>query len=81
MKMIERLKYLIFSIILFSCSVVFFVSCSDDDGSTSSADELKIAIAWRADTGNEFCTNIVEAFAEAGVQVVVLDQVKAPYVQ
>lgn len=81
MKMIERLKYLIFSIILFSCSVVFFVSCSDDDGSTPSADELKIAIAWRADTGNEFCTNIVEAFAEAGVQVVVLDQVKAPYVQ
>lgn len=81
MKMIERLKNLILIFILLSCSTVSLVSCSDDDICEHGADELKIAIAWRADTENEFCTNIVNAFAEAGVQVVMLEQVKAPYVQ
>jgi putative glutamine amidotransferase len=38
-----------------------------------------IAIAWRADTDNEFYTNVVEAFHEAGVETVLLPQVKASY--
>ena len=41
---------------------------------------MKIAIAWRADTDNEFCTNVVEAFRLAGVNVTVLPQVKASYI-
>ena len=41
---------------------------------------MKIAIAWRADTENEFCTNVVEAFRLAGVNVTVLPQVKASHI-
>jgi len=47
--------------------------------SDSGKKEVRIAIAWRADTDNEFCTNIVEAFREAGVTVTVLPQIKARY--
>ena len=43
--------------------------------------DLKIAIEWRADVDNEFCTNVVNAFDEAGVHVIILDQVKDSYVQ
>lgn len=59
---------------------VNFTSCSGDDKSASDVD-VRIAIAWRADIDNEFCTNIVNTFAEAGINVVILDQVKAPYIQ
>ena len=54
-------------------------SSSGDAPSDSSRKEVRIAIAWRADADNEFCTNIVEAFREAGVTVTVLPQVKADY--
>lgn len=63
-------------------AVIFVILCgacsktSRDDNQK----ELKIAIAWRADTDNEFCTNVVEAFRLAGVNVTVLPQVKASYI-
>jgi len=63
-------------------AVIFVILCgacsktSRDDNQK----ELKIAIAWRADTENEFCTNVVEAFRLAGVNVTVLPQVKASYI-
>ena len=60
--------------------VAVLVSCSDANRQEGN-DDLKIAIAWRADVDNEFCTNVVNAFAEAGIDVVILDQVKASYVQ
>lgn len=63
-------------------SVIYVTTCftsGDDNPSNSSKKEVRIAIAWRADTDNEFCTNIVEAFREAGVTVTVLPQVKAGY--
>ena len=59
--------------------VITFYSSNDDKPSDSSKKEVRIAIAWRADTDNEFCTNVVEAFREAGVTVTVLPQVKAQY--
>ncbi|MBP3228138.1 MAG: gamma-glutamyl-gamma-aminobutyrate hydrolase family protein [Bacteroidaceae bacterium] len=49
------------------------------DCTEAATHDVKIAIAWRADTDNEFCTNVVEAFRAAGVEVVVLPQVKASY--
>ena len=69
---------LVFCLIL--CCVTVFQSCTDDDRPNSDID-VRIAIAWRADVDNEFCTNIIDVFAEAGIQAVILDQVKAPYVQ
>ena len=63
-------------------AVIFVILC-DACSKTSRDDnqkELKIAIAWRADTENEFCTNVVEAFRLAGVNVTVLPQVKASYI-
>lgn len=63
-------------------AVIFVILCgacsktSRDDNQK----ELKIAIAWRADTENEFCTNVVEAFRLASVNVTVLPQVKASYI-
>ena len=63
-------------------AVIFVILCgacsktSRDDNHK----ELKIAIAWREDTDNEFCTNVVEAFRQAGVNVTVLPQVKASYI-
>ena len=67
-------------VILVICGICI-ITCysSDDDASDSSKKEVRIAIAWRADSDNEFCTNIVEAFREAGVTVTVLPQVKAGY--
>lgn len=62
------------AIIVIFCGVCV-KTCRDDDRK-----ELKIAIAWRADTDNEFCTNVVEAFRLAGVNVTVLPQVKASYI-
>ena len=58
------------------CCIFAFVSCAERNN-----DELKIAIAWRADTESAFCTNVINSFAEAGIQVVILDQVKASYIQ
>lgn len=81
MKIYEKLRVLLHTLLLLLCCVTVFISCSDDDGPKSADDDIKIAIAWRADTDNEFCTNIVNAFAEVGVEVVILDQLKAPYVQ
>lgn len=54
-------------------------SCSRIKNNPGSKKEVRIGIAWRADTDNEFCTNIVEAFREAGVTVTILPQVKAEY--
>ncbi len=62
------------------CSVGICLSCSSaDDHSDNGKKEVCIAIAWRADTDNEFCTNTIEAFREAGVTLKVLPQVKADY--
>jgi len=58
-----------------ACLLVFNGKQADEK-----AGEPRIAIAWRADTDNEFCTNVVEAFRAAGIEVVVLPQVKAPYI-
>ena len=64
------------------CGACVFTCCSNDDNpSDGSKKEVRIAIAWRADTDNEFCTNVVEAFREAGVTVTVLPQVKAQYLE
>lgn len=80
MKTYEKSRVILHTFLLLLCCVTVWTSCSDDD-ITKSADDIKIAIAWRADADNEFCTNIVNAFAEAGVEVVMLNQLKAPYVQ
>ena len=76
--------------VLWTLAVVVTILCgayaiiSHDNGKKiplgKDADDVKIAIAWRSDTDNEFCTNMVEAFKAAGVDVVVLPQVKAPYI-
>lgn len=76
MKIFGRLMKSGLALCLLLCSVFIFTSCSGQKH-----DEVKIAIAWRADTDSEFCRNVVNSFAEAGVQVVILDQVKASYVQ
>ena len=68
------------SIICAAC-VIKCYSSNDDNQSDSSKKQVHIAIAWRADTDNEFCTNVVEAFREAGVSVTVLPQVKADYLE
>ena len=80
MKIFTTLKNSVLILCLLLVSVAAFISCSDDNRQKGDND-LMIAIAWRADADNEFCTNVINTFAEAGVQVVVLDQVKAPYVQ
>ena len=76
MKIFLSLKKSALTLFLLSCCIFVFVSCSEQKHG-----ELKIAIAWRADAESEFCTNVVNSFAEAGVQVVILDQVKASYIQ
>jgi hypothetical protein len=64
--------WLIAAIIFIVGGVTYVNTCKEDNHK-----ELKIAIAWREDTDNEFCTNVVEAFRQAGVNVTVLPQVKA----
>ena len=67
--------------ILTSCGASALMTRSNDDSPAGRVDdEVKIAIAWRSDTDNEFCTNVMEAFRQAGVTVKVLPQVKAPYI-
>ena len=77
----ERMRYwMLAAILAIFCGVGIYIWCSGDNApSDSSRKEVRIAIAWRADADNEFCTNIVEAFREAGVTVTVLPQVKAGY--
>ena len=68
------------AILAIFCGVGIYIWCGGGDApSDSSRKDVRIAIAWRADADNEFCTNIVEAFREAGVMVTVLPQVKAGY--
>ena len=68
------------AILAIFCGVGIYIWCGGGDApSDSNEKEVRIAIAWRADADNEFCTNIVEAFREAGVTVTVLPQVKASY--
>lgn len=74
--MMNRVLAAIFCI---HCITISAAYSNNDNPSDSSEKELRIAIAWRADTDNDFCTNIVEAFREAGVEVTVLPQVKAGY--
>ena len=81
MKIRKKVRGVLHTIFLLLCCVVVFVSCSNDDIVNPKDDELKIAIAWRADASNEFCTNVVKAFAELGIEIVMLDQLKAPYIQ
>ena len=70
------------AILAIFCGACIYIWCSGDDTqSDSSRKEVRIAIAWRADTDNEFCTNIVEVFRKAGVTVTVLPQVKAGYLE
>ena len=76
MDIFGSLKKPVLTLCLLLCCIIASVSCSERGN-----DELKIAIAWRADTESEFCRNIVSCFAEAGVQVIILDQVKASYIQ
>ena len=80
MKLFKIFKKSVWTLSLIAISVTALFSCSDDNGQEGNGD-LKIAIAWRADVDNEFCTNVANAFAEAGINVVILDQVKASYVQ
>jgi len=70
--LITAVALVLLSVVLMSCS-------KGNDNNDSSSANVKIAIAWRADTDNEFCTNVANAFREAGVEVVVLPQVKAEY--
>ncbi len=44
-------------------------------------DGLVIAIVWREDVENKSCTYVVCALAEAGIQMLIPDQVKASHVQ
>ena len=67
------------AVILTYTTSVFALCSNNDNPSDSNKKEVRIAIAWRADTDNEFCTNIVEAFREAGITLTVLPQVKASY--
>ena len=74
------MQWALAAILAISCGVGIYIWCSGGDApSDSNEKEVRIAIAWRADSDNEFCTNIVEAFREAGVTVTVLPQVKAGY--
>lgn len=75
--------WLIIAILILGVIALFFVlnGRNEKESNTSKADELKIAIAWRSDTDNEFCTNIIRTFKEAGVEVVVLPQIKATYIE
>ena len=77
----ERMRYwMLAAILAIFCGVGIYIWCRGGDApSDSSRKDVRIAIAWRADADNEFCTNIVEAFREAGVMVTVLPQVKAGY--
>lgn len=77
----ERMRYwMLAAILAIFCGVGIYIWCRGGDApSDSSRKDVRIAIAWRADADNEFCTNIVEAFREAGVMVTVLPQVKASY--
>ena len=65
--------------IIICCITLSAAYSNNENTSDSSEKELRIAVAWRADTDNEFCTNMIEAFREAGVTVTVLPQVKAGY--
>jgi ABC-type glycerol-3-phosphate transport system substrate-binding protein len=65
--------------IIICCITLSAAYSNNENTSDSSKKELRIAVAWRADTDNEFCTNMIEAFREAGVTVTVLPQVKAGY--
>ena len=76
MKIFGNLTKPALSVCILLCCITVLFSCSQKNN-----DELKIAIAWRADTESEFCTNVINSLAEAGVQVVILDQVKAAYIQ
>ena len=77
----KKLIWMLAAILTILCGVCIVTHCSNSDNpSDSSEREVCIAIAWRADTDNEFCTNVVEAFRQAGVTVKVLPQVKAPYI-
>ena len=72
----RKLRIWLIVAIIFIIGVVTYVNTCKEDNHK----ELKIAIAWREDTDNEFCTNVVEAFRQAGVNVTVLPQVKASYI-
>ena len=71
-------KHLLITTELLLFAVFLILYCKVTDKNKQSAN-VKIAVAWRADTVNEFCTNVIEAFREAGVEVVILPQVKASY--
>ena len=64
----ERMRYwMLAAILAIFCGVGIYIWGSGDNApSDSSRKEVRIAIAWRADADNEFCTNIVEAFRKAG---------------
>ena len=77
----KKKQWLLVAVIVIICAACAITYCSNDDNSSDSGKkEVRIAIAWRADTDNEFYTNVVEAFREAGVNVTVLPQVKANYI-
>ena len=59
----------------------FNASSANNNPADGDKKNVKIAIAWRADTESEFFTNFIKTFREIGVEVVVLEQVKPPYVQ
>ena len=77
----NRIIWVLAAILVIISGTCTITCCSsnNDNPSDSNKKEVRIAIAWRADTDNEFCTNIVETFREAGVTVTVLPQVKAQY--
>lgn len=76
---LKNLVLIISVILAVSCGPVRNAARSSAITTQPQEKEVRIALAWRADVDNEFCTNIVEAFREAGVTVTVLPQVKADY--
>ena len=83
----KQIKPWLFAAILIICATAAAVIvCRHSDTQNNNAADsdnktVTIAIAWRADTTSEFCTNMVETLKEAGANVVILPQVKAPYVE
>lgn len=76
----KKLIWMLAAIVII-CGACVVTCCSNSDNPSVEPQkkEVRIALAWWNDAENEFLTNMVTAFQEAGVSVTVLPQVKADY--